>query len=81
VVHIDTSYKLKEIYGFGDRLVKEWNLNLIIARNEEVLRAGIDPSMGRLKCCTFLKASALKQAIKSMASRRYYLVIRRDSMA
>jgi sulfate adenylyltransferase subunit 2 len=32
VIHIDTSFKFKEIYEFRDRYVKQWGLNLIIRR-------------------------------------------------
>ena len=31
VLHIDTSYKFKEIYEFRNKYTNEWNLNLIIA--------------------------------------------------
>ena len=34
VIHIDTSYKFPEIYEFRDRIAKEWNLNLIIAKKK-----------------------------------------------
>jgi len=32
VVFIDTSVKFPEIYAFRDRLAKEWNLDLFIAK-------------------------------------------------
>ena len=78
VVHIDTSYKFKEIYEFRDRLVKEWNLKLIIARNEEALKQGMNPSRGKLECCTALKTQALKQAIERYGFKALLLAIRRD---
>ena len=41
IVHIDTSYKFKEIYEFRDKYAKEWNLNLMVARNEQALKDGV----------------------------------------
>lgn len=81
VIHIDTSYKLKEIYEFRDKLVRDWNLNLIIARNEEALKAGVNPKIGRLKCCTALKTEALRQVIEKHGFKALLLGIRRDEHA
>lgn len=78
ILHIDTSYKLKEIYEFRDKLAKEWNLNLIIAKNEEALKRGMKPERGRLECCTALKTEALKQAIEKHKFKALLVAIRRD---
>ena len=78
VLHIDTSYKFKEIYEFRDKLAKEWNLNLIIAKNEEALKQGMNPDKGRFKCCNALKTEALKQAIKKYNLKALLAAIRRD---
>jgi sulfate adenylyltransferase subunit 2 len=78
VLHIDTSYKFKEIYNFRDRYAKEWNLNLIVARNEEAISAGMGPEKGKFRCCNELKTEALKQAIARHKFRALYLGIRRD---
>jgi sulfate adenylyltransferase subunit 2 len=51
IIHIDTSYKFKEIYEFRDRLIKEWNLKLLIAKNEDALGRGVKPEKGRFECC------------------------------
>lgn len=40
VIHIDTGYKFPQIYEFRDKIVKEWDLDLIIAQNEEALKKG-----------------------------------------
>ena len=81
VVHIDTSYKMKEIYEFRERLTKEWNLNLIIAKNEEALKQGMGPEKGRFVCCTALKTEALKQAIRKYGFKALLVAIRRDEHA
>ncbi|MBN2209885.1 MAG: sulfate adenylyltransferase subunit 2 [Sedimentisphaerales bacterium] len=78
VMHIDTSYKFKEIYEFRDRRVREWGLNLIIAKNEEALQGGMSCNKNRLQCCTALKTEALKQAIAKHKFKALYLAIRRD---
>lgn len=43
IVHIDTTYKFKEIYEFIPKYAKEWGLNLIVAKNEEALEERISP--------------------------------------
>jgi len=78
VMHIDTSYKFKEIYEFRDRITKEWGLGLLIAKNEEALRNDMKPQKGRFECCTALKTDALKQAIEKFGTKALLLAIRRD---
>ena len=69
-IHIDTSYKFKEIYEFRDRIAKEWNLDLRIARNEEALADGMGPKkIDKFACCNALKTTALKQAIAQARAR------------
>jgi sulfate adenylyltransferase subunit 2 len=78
VIHIDTSYKFKEIYEFRNRYAKEWSLNLIIARNESALKNKMGPDKGKFECCTELKTNALKQIIAQYNFKALYLAIRRD---
>ncbi len=78
VMHIDTTYKFKEIYKFRDKYTKEWDLKLIIAKNKEAARKGIGPNKGKFKCCNELKTVALKQAIAEHGFKALYLGIRRD---
>jgi len=79
VVHIDTSYKFPEMYSFRDKLVEEWGLDLIVARNEEALAAGMGPGKGsKLDCCNELKTNALKQCIAKYGFQGLLLAIRRD---
>src|SRR3972149_10168426 len=61
IIHIDTSYKFPEMYQFRDERVKEWNLKLIVGRNEKKLKEGMGPNQGtKLDCCNELKTNALK---------------------
>ncbi|MBL7196596.1 MAG: sulfate adenylyltransferase subunit 2 [Candidatus Omnitrophica bacterium] len=79
IVHIDTSYKFREIYEFRDRYVKEWNLELVIAKNEQALSNGMGPNSNeKLQCCNELKTNALKQLIHKRGYKALLLGIRRD---
>ncbi len=78
VVHLDTSYKFREIYEFRDKYAKQWALNLIVGKNEEALARGICPEKGKLQCCTELKTNCLKAVIAKNNFRALLLGIRRD---
>jgi len=78
IIHLDTSYKFKEIYEFRDKYAKKWGLNLIVARNEKALKEGMGPEKGRFKCCTELKTNNLKKIIEKCKFKALYLAIRRD---
>jgi len=78
IMHIDTSYKFKEIYEFRDKYSKEWGLNLIISRNEKALAEGTCPEKGKLNCCNSLKTEALKMTISEYKFKALLLAIRRD---
>ncbi|MEW5896117.1 MAG: sulfate adenylyltransferase subunit CysD [Nanoarchaeota archaeon] len=77
VIHIDTSYKFPEMIKYRDEKAKEWELKLIIARNEEAIKAGMGPK-SKLACCTALKTEALRQVIDKYQFRAIFLGIRRD---
>ncbi|RMF54576.1 sulfate adenylyltransferase subunit 2 [Candidatus Woesearchaeota archaeon] len=78
-LHIDTSFKFKEIYEFRDKWAKEWGFNLVIGRNEEALKRGVNcKTSGALQCCGQLKTEALKQAIAKHGFKALLLGIRRD---
>ncbi len=55
VIHIDTTYKFKEMYAFRDNLAKEWGMDLIIASNEEAIKERVSPKDSKFECCTRLK--------------------------
>jgi len=81
VMHIDTTFKFKEIYEFRDRYAKRWNLNLIIAKNDTALKKDMSPDKGRFLCCTALKTEALKQALGRYGFKALLVGIRRDEHA
>lgn len=79
VVHIDTGYKFKEIYEFRDRMVEEWDLNLIVAKSP--LAGKINPTFGNItheKCCHQLKTLTLKETIEKNRFDVVIVSIRRD---
>ncbi len=79
VMHIDTSYKFKEIYEYRDSKAKEWGLRLLIAKNEKALSKGMScQKADPLVCCTALKTDALKEAIAKHKFKALLLGIRRD---
>ncbi|MGB8275902.1 MAG: sulfate adenylyltransferase subunit CysD [Alphaproteobacteria bacterium] len=78
LVHIDTSYKIPEMIEFRDRYAKEWKLDLIVGQNKEALAAGMNPSLGRVTCCTALKTEGLKATIEKHGFTGIIAGIRRD---
>ncbi|UCC94794.1 MAG: sulfate adenylyltransferase subunit CysD [Candidatus Omnitrophota bacterium] len=78
IIHIDTSFKFKEIYEFRTRYAKEWNLNLLISKNEAALGEGMCPQRGKFECCNTLKTEALKNTIQEYDLKALLLAIRRD---
>ncbi|MEX0622758.1 sulfate adenylyltransferase subunit CysD [Saccharospirillum sp.] len=64
LMHVDTGWKFKEMYEFRDRLVEEYELDLIVHRNEDGVRQGINPfDHGSAKHTDIMKTQALKQAL------------------
>ncbi len=64
-LHIDTSYKFREMYEFRDRMAQEVGLNLIVHRNETALADDANPyALGTQRCCALLKTGALLEALR-----------------
>jgi sulfate adenylyltransferase subunit 2 len=78
VIHIDTGYKFPQMYEFRDRLAKEWDLDLIITKNNKAKELGIGPNNGKLDCCMALKTDALKKCLEDEGFDSLILAIRRD---
>jgi sulfate adenylyltransferase subunit 2 len=78
VIHIDTSFKFKEIYKFRDKYAKKWRLNLVIAKNDAALETGVSADDDRFTCCSALKTEALKQLLASQKLKALLVGIRRD---
>lgn len=81
LVHLDTSYEIPDLITFRDRLVADWKLNLVVARNEEALAAGTTFPNGkptRVQCCSLLKKDALKQTLDRHGFRAVIAGVPRD---
>lgn len=79
LMHIDTTFKFPEMYCFRDHWAKEWNLNLIVEKNEEALARGVNyETQDAFTCCHELKTVALQQGIKKHAFDALFVGIRRD---
>src|SRR5689334_3248993 len=64
LLHIDTTWKFKEMIAFRDRRAAELGLELIVHTNEGGLRAGISPlTHGSAVYTDVMKTEALKQAL------------------
>jgi len=79
IIHIDTSYKFKEIYEFRDKYKDMWNLDLVVVRNEAQLSSGMGPTKSeKIACCNALKTDSLKNFIQNSGLKALMLGIRRD---
>jgi sulfate adenylyltransferase subunit 2 len=64
LLHIDTTWKFREMYAFRDRRARELGLDLIVHVNQEGLRAGIHPfTHGSVLYTDVMKTQALRQAL------------------
>jgi sulfate adenylyltransferase subunit 2 len=78
IVHIDTGYKFKEIYEFRSRFVKEWDLDLIVSKNDAAIGEHVSKEIGHFECCNKLKTEALKKTLREHKFSALLLAIRRD---
>jgi sulfate adenylyltransferase subunit 2 len=65
VLHVDTSYKFKEMIGFRDWYTAKVGVKLIVHTNREALDAGATPyKLGTARCCGLLKTQSLLDALR-----------------
>jgi sulfate adenylyltransferase subunit 2 len=77
-IHIDTSYKIPEMIEYRDRIAKDYNIELIVHKNEKALSEGMGPDKGRLVCCKALKTDPLLEVVSKYKFEGLILGIRRD---
>jgi sulfate adenylyltransferase subunit 2 len=64
LLHVDTTWKFREMIAFRDRRAKELGLNLLVHINQEGLRAGIGPfTHGSAVHTDVMKTQGLRQAL------------------
>ena len=63
LLHVDTTWKFREMIEFRNRMAKEAGMELIVHTNQEGLAAGINPFEHGSKYTDIMKTDALKQAL------------------
>ena len=64
LMHIDTTWKFREMIKFRDELTERLGLKLIVHTNQEGVAQGIGPfTHGSAKHTAVMKTQALKQAL------------------
>jgi sulfate adenylyltransferase subunit 2 len=64
LLHVDTTWKFRDMIAFRDRMARELKLDLLIHVNEDGLKRGIGPiSHGSALHTDVMKTEALKQAL------------------
>lgn len=65
LLHIDTTYKFREMIEFRDKFCAEIGARLIVHTNREAIADGANPfRLGTAKCCGLLKTRALLDALQ-----------------
>jgi sulfate adenylyltransferase subunit 2 len=66
LLHIDTTYKFREMIEFRDRQAAELGVKLLIHSNLRALDAGANPfRLGTERCCGLLKTQALLDGLRA----------------
>jgi sulfate adenylyltransferase subunit 2 len=66
LLHVDTTYKFKEMIAFRDAYAKEVGVRLIVHTNQEAIADGTQPFLvGTQRCCGLLKTKALLDALEA----------------
>ena len=64
LLHIDTTYKFREMIEFRDQFVREIGARLIVHTNQKAIDDGANPfRIGTQNCCGLLKTRALLDAL------------------
>ncbi len=82
LLHVDTTWKFKEMIAFRDKTVKDFGLELIVHINEDGIKRGINPVDHAPSIHTdVLKTQALKQALDKYGFDAAFGGARRDEEA
>jgi len=65
LLHIDTTYKFREMIEFRDHAARSRGLELIVHTNHEAISKNTNPfRLGTSECCALLKTAALLEALR-----------------
>lgn len=79
LMHVDTTWKFREMIEFRDNLAKELGLELIVHTNQEGVKMGVGPfTHGSAKHTDIMKTEALKQALNKYGFDAAFGGARRD---
>ena len=80
LVHIDTTYKIPSMIEYRDRVVREWNLQLVVGKNKAVLSRGHVPERPRDagRMLRLLKKDGLQHVIEHYDYTGIIVGVRRD---
>ena len=82
LLHVDTTWKFKEMIAFREKMVKEYDLDLLVHINPEGLARGIGPfTHGSALHTDIMKTEALKQALDEYKFDAAFGGARRDEEA
>ncbi|WP_281301724.1 MULTISPECIES: sulfate adenylyltransferase subunit CysD [unclassified Iodidimonas] len=64
ILHVDTTWKFREMIAFRDQLAKDWGLDLLVHINQDGVKQGVGPiSHGSAIHTDIMKTQSLKQAL------------------
>ncbi|MDE0421121.1 MAG: sulfate adenylyltransferase subunit CysD [Gammaproteobacteria bacterium] len=64
LLHVDTTWKFRDMIAFRDRIAREQNLDLIVYTNQAGVAAGVTPfTYGSKKYTDIMKTEALRDAV------------------
>lgn len=78
LMHIDTTWKFKEMIAFRDRIAKEENIELIVYTNQEGVKEGINPFDHGAAYTDIMKTQALRDALNAYGFTAIFGGARRD---
>ena len=71
LLHVDTTYKFREMIEFRDQMARAVGARLIVHTNEEAIGEGTQPfKVGTQRCCGLLKTKALLDGAAGRQLRR-----------
>src|SRR5262245_17240737 len=66
LLHVDTTYKFREMITFRDRYARQVGARLIVHTNTEAIAEGTQPfAVGTQRCCGLLKTKSLLDALEA----------------